>query len=347
MTTLLTNAYSAKNSGDGLLVDQSIEIIKEAGLQASYLLALDPESFANIEIQVSHSYLNKYRLLMELYKGNLGVQSSLINHAFAVGGGYLRFPSRKVSIKTYLSHIVQLKALRQNGIPFGMLPVSIGPINFLRNEVFKVLREARFIAVRDDKSFNELKTLPNVVRIPDLSILRTFSPNQNHTSEFRIGLIIRDLPYKDWDSNVKMITSIPDSFLMLQSSVGRNNNDAKYLKNLLPNKELLTATDTYRVRRPSLVISSRLHGAITSISQGIPAIHLGYERKSMGVFRDLGIAEFCLPAQNLDFLKLLELISRFQNSPDYINHYFGQIELTNKSRMNYRRDLISMIVECK
>jgi polysaccharide pyruvyl transferase WcaK-like protein len=347
MTTLLTNAYSAKNSGDGLLVDESIAIVKEAGLHPSNMLALDPGSFTNTEMKILHSDISKYKFVLELYKGNLDIQASSINQAFAVGGGYLRFPSRKVGIKTYLSHLMQLKALHQNGIPFGMLPVSVGPINFFEKEVIEALRGARFIAVRDDKSFNELKMLSNVVRIPDLSILSDFSPIQNATSEFQVGLIIRDLAYEDWNKSVKMLSNIPNSFLMLQSSVGSNNNDMNYLRKVLPHREFLSTSDAFRIRRPSLVISSRLHGAIMSINQGIPAIHLGYERKSMGVFKDLGLAEFCLPAQKLDFPKLFELINRFHKNPNYLYHYFDRIEVTNKSRMNHRQELISLISGCK
>lgn len=347
MTTLLTNAYSAKNSGDGLLVDESIAIVKNAGLDPSCMLALDPGSFVNKEIEILHSDVNRYKFLLELYKGNLDIQSRSITQAFAVGGGYLRFPTRKVGLKTYLSHLTQLKALQQNGIAFGMLPVSIGPITFFKSEVIEVLRQAKFIAVRDDKSFDELRMLSNVVRIPDLSILHNFSPSQNLNTDFQVGLIIRGLDYEDWNKSVKRLADIPNSFLMLQSSVGRKNNDGDYFKKILPNKEILTTKDAFLIRRPSLVISSRLHGAIMSINQGVPAIHLGYERKSMGVFRDLGLAEFCLPAHKLDFSKLIELINRFQKNPSYLDYYFHRIEETNRLRMDSRENLVSMMSGCK
>lgn len=347
MTTLLTNAYSAKNLGDGLLVDESLAIIKEAGLDPSCMLALDPESFANTEMEILHSDANKFNFLLKLYKGDLDIDSNSINQAFSVGGGYLRFPTRTVAVKTYLSHLTQLKALQKNDIAFGMMPVSIGPINFFKKEVIDVLRGARFIAVRDDKSFDELKMLSNVVRIPDLSILHKFSTGQNFNSDFQIGLIIRNLVYEDWSKNAKLLADTPNSFMMLQSSVGSNNNDSNYLRKLFPYKEIITTQDAFRFRRPSLVISSRLHGAIMSINQGVPAIHLGYERKSLGVFRDLGLSEFCLPAHKLDFPKLFELISRFQKNPSYLDYYFSCIEDTNESRVFSRKVLMSMISECK
>lgn len=113
MTTLLTNAYSAKNLGDGLLVDESLAIIKEAGLDPSCMLALDPESFANTEMEILHSDANKFNFLLKLYKGDLDIDSNSINQAFSVGGGYLRFPTRTVAVKTYLSHLTQLKALQK------------------------------------------------------------------------------------------------------------------------------------------------------------------------------------------------------------------------------------------
>ena len=347
MTTLLTNAYSAKNLGDGLLVNESISIAKEAGLDPAYLLALDPESFMNMDIKILHSDFNKYKFLTQLYKGNLGMDSSTISHALAVGGGYLRFPTRKVAAKAYLSHLLQFKALEKNKIPYGLLPVSIGPINYFNREVVRVLSGAKFIAVRDDKSLNELGMLSNVVRIPDLSILHKFTRNLISDSDFQIGLIIRELGYKNWKENAKVLAEIPQSFMMLQSSVGSNNNDALYLKSIFPNKEILTTTEAFQIRRPKIVISSRLHGAIMSINQGVPAIHLGYERKSLGVFEDLGLSEFCIPADEINFTKLYELINRFKTNPSYFEYYFDCIEKTNESRLSSRQKLISLIAGLK
>ncbi len=44
---------------------------------------------------------------------------------------------------------------------------------------------------------------------------------------------------------------------------------------------------------PGPVVSVRLHGALQALLAGIPAVHLGYERKSWGAYADLGLSVGC------------------------------------------------------
>ena len=47
-------------------------------------------------------------------------------------------------------------------------------------------------------------------------------------------------------------------------------------------------------------VSVRLHGALQSIMSGVPAVHLGYERKSWGAYEDLGLANWVHSARGFD-----------------------------------------------
>jgi polysaccharide pyruvyl transferase WcaK-like protein len=343
LSTLITNAYSSLNLGDGLLVDESRDIVAEAGFIPTALLALDPGSFRNSGIHLLNAEASRKRLVLELGLGILPLNELAIERAFAVGGGYLRFPNRQVAYKTYLSHMTQLKILSKQGIPFALLPASIGPINFLKKEVLKILAKAEFIAVRDDKSVLELQEISNVYRFPDLSVLNEIKPISAVSGNWGVGLILRNLDFPNWLRDLHRIMQIENSYLMIQSSTGSSNNDVKFIIEHFPESEKVTTTEAFLIKRPSLVISSRLHGAIMSIKEGIPAIHLGYERKSFGVYEDLGLSEFCLPANNLDFNLLQGMVSRFQTDRGYSEHYFDCIARTNEARLNSRRNLVGLI----
>lgn len=343
MSTLITNAYSSLNLGDGLLVEESRDIVAEAGFMPTALLALDPGSFRDSGIQLLKAETNRKRLVLELGLGILPLNEINVERAFAVGGGYLRFPNRQVAYKTYMSHMSQLKILAKQGIPFALLPASIGPINFLQKEVLKLLAKAEFIAVRDDKSALELKEISNVYRFPDLSILNEIKTLGAASEDWGVGLILRNLDFPNWLRDLHRIMKIENSYLMIQSSTGSSNNDFEFIMEHFPESEKVSTTEAFAIKRPSLVISSRLHGAIMSIKEGIPAIHLGYERKSFGVYEDLGLSEFCLPANNLDFNLLQGMVSRFKTDRGYSEHFFDCIASTNHARLNSRRNLISLI----
>jgi polysaccharide pyruvyl transferase WcaK-like protein len=49
-----------------------------------------------------------------------------------------------------------------------------------------------------------------------------------------------------------------------------------------------------------VVVSTRLHGAVQALLAGVPAIHLGYERKSWGAYEDLGLMRYVHDARTFD-----------------------------------------------
>ena len=52
--------------------------------------------------------------------------------------------------------------------------------------------------------------------------------------------------------------------------------------------------------RPGVVVSTRLHGAIQALLAGVPAVHLGYERKSWSAYQDLGVSDYAHDARAFD-----------------------------------------------
>jgi len=58
--------------------------------------------------------------------------------------------------------------------------------------------------------------------------------------------------------------------------------------------------DLLAAPEPGPVVSVRLHGALEALLAGIPAIHLGYERKSWGAYADLGLSRWMHSARRFD-----------------------------------------------
>jgi hypothetical protein len=49
-----------------------------------------------------------------------------------------------------------------------------------------------------------------------------------------------------------------------------------------------------------VALSVRLHGALQAILEGLPTIHLSYERKGWGAYADLGLTEWVHDARSFD-----------------------------------------------
>jgi hypothetical protein len=62
-------------------------------------------------------------------------------------------------------------------------------------------------------------------------------------------------------------------------------------------------------------VSVRLHGAVQAIRSGVPAVHLGYERKSWGAYEDLGLANWVHSARSFDPLLVADQVHQLQADP--------------------------------
>jgi hypothetical protein len=63
------------------------------------------------------------------------------------------------------------------------------------------------------------------------------------------------------------------------------------------------------------VVSVRLHGALQAILAGVPAVHLGYERKSWGAYEDLGLQRWVHSARGFDPAAVAAQVRALQADP--------------------------------
>jgi polysaccharide pyruvyl transferase WcaK-like protein len=329
---VLIHAYSRANSGDGLLVDESADLVREAFPGASIdLVALAPDTFPEFPGALHPLYGRRSANLKAIARAATGrvhpaVQDALdhADLAIAVGGGYLRADTVRGFVKTSLAHLPQLPS-SPGSPPFIYLPQSIGPFpasgRMLRN-----LRNARHVYVRDDLSRSLLQKhgVP-AERMPDLALLSRHLGDGSPVTGQGFGLIARQLGRKSsrYDAAILDLRRTLDARPLVQSS-GRGNDDPAYYQRLGLGTGHPTVADVLSsTARPSVVVSVRLHGSLQSLHKGTPTIHLSYERKGWGAFEDLGLGAYVHSARHFDVDVVAEQARALAEDP---SGYWGAVE---------------------
>lgn len=312
---IILHTYSRKNSGDGLLVDLTVGVGKEAQLgNVTKIVSLDKGSFKEFESIYEPQIINsgiliKIKYILKSFL-NIVIPIDLFNKylpensnepVLAVGGGYMRGRTSVEGLKTFLAHVPQLIwAGRQKKCAVVYLPQSIGPFSGVLNSIIKNnLKKIDLIFARDDLTVRDLG-LNNIIRVPDLAVQElamNYKKTDRENSFKKIYLIARAVNAQNEEHYISRLIRlrqmIPNIEPLLQSE-GRGNDDINFYKRLgwsgpiRRTKEVLCDKDNIGV-----VISVRLHGSLQSMISGCPSIHLSYERKGFGAFSDLGISQYC------------------------------------------------------
>jgi len=319
---LILHGFSRRNAGDGLLVELTLEALEDAGVDRAdcALLALDPDSFSEPE-QVHRapgepSARPSFKLGLagleliadSLSGGKLGTVGSLAGKAkalIAVGGGYMVADSGGRQLGVLFNHMIQLRSAARSGVPTIYMPQSIGPLNgAVGKAALKQLRQIDQIYVRDDESLAEVGGA-NVTRCGDLAVMKlartiTAKPPQKPKSH-DIVIVARSLPKAgDYERRIQELgAGFAEQLWAVQADVEGPRSDRVFydrlgVRNSASLDGLLDAD------RAGVVISVRLHGALTALIRGYPAIHLAYERKGWGAYEDLGIVPYVHDARSFD-----------------------------------------------
>ncbi|WP_221075688.1 polysaccharide pyruvyl transferase family protein [Agarivorans aestuarii] len=325
----LMHAYSPNNSGDGLLVNMSLEVIRDLGIDEQVtVVALDKKSFipylANDNVEVIGVPEFSARFFKLLFSKTKPV-------FFAVGGGYLRSGNMVESLKALIVHgsqLLLLSAFRSSKKIY--LPQSIGPLKGPGGAVFKkLLNGVDSLYLRDDKSVKELQgSRANKKRYPDLvamSILERVKPETIRPELDGVCLVIRDLPAnKNRDAYLSRIDAlleqIEGAYLAVQSS-GRGNDDASFYREQWGQDNVPSLKEVLEKRSP-LVVSVRLHGSLETLAQGVPSIHLAYERKGIAAYGDLGLNNYVYHVNDIPVDKVVAQVEQILNDPSVFWDHF-------------------------
>ncbi|MGN5734285.1 polysaccharide pyruvyl transferase family protein [Arthrobacter psychrochitiniphilus] len=342
MRALILHAYSASNLGDGLLVRETIELVKEsvgADVQLT-VLASHPETFADLPVTVLNSAPTKlgfsWKYLSALW--NIGSYDVVV----AVGGGYLRAGTRIEAVKSGIIHGPQLLAAAFGTRRAIYLSQSVGPARFgTKFLLTSLLSRQHAVWLRDDRSLEQFP-LANTERVPDLAILgmkRTLLPFDDAKKTILSVRFIRGVLTKPILALRELLGDI-DSYV--QSSVA-SNNDVPAVSALNPHtvlsvKELMDKPESARV-----VVAVRLHAALMAIAAGHFVIHLAYERKGFGAFQDLGIPEFVFNVNDFDANAVASLVRRLREESGLRTDYHQRIIATRNSSDAHRSGILAVI----
>lgn len=330
MRYVIAHAYSSTNSGDGLLVEEAIHLIEEVDERAEItVLALDPDSFTDrANVRFVHPFTGEARsasnttvlraALTSVLRGFRLPQgtSRLLDEAdliVGVGGGYMRGANAVEALKMVLAHLPQLATANRSATPAVYLPQSVGALRWGTRALVRAHGTKVVWHARDDRSLSLLDGSATVRRTPDTAVLplgsMTVDPCTPAATEgsAMIGLVARGLHstrarMARYVEAIRRIAAALNARPLLQASARGNNDDRFYSETLgrVAKSSLIEATSSTADDRPHVIVSVRLHGAIQSIRNGVPAIHLSYERKGWGAYEDLGIADYVHNAFDFD-----------------------------------------------
>ncbi|MGM7698591.1 polysaccharide pyruvyl transferase family protein [Microbacterium sp. A84] len=353
---LILHAYSPSNSGDGLLVDLAIDLVRRVSPEFTYqVVASDADGFDDPRFMQWRSPLKFPRALRRIsmaLTGVLGPTNEVRKVArdadliVAVGGAYLRGGSTVESLKSWGAHHGQVKLAARHGDKSVYFPQSIGPYGRLYGaRTRKLLGRVRRVYVRDDRTASDLAELSNVERVPDMAILE-WARNVDATPIGALGrpvFIARNLgdPRRYYDLLAEVRDS--DQFDWAVQATGSANNDApltaEYAKAEAPPLASVLGEKT-----PRIVVSTRLHGSLSSLIAGYPTIHLSYERKGYSAFADLGIPEYAISARDATLPQIAELMERIERDPQkYWESIRAQREQITAAEQRIERDVRAVI----
>ncbi|MBY4869749.1 polysaccharide pyruvyl transferase family protein [Burkholderia sp. Bp9017] len=328
----LLHAYSTRNSGDGLLVDLSVGLLREAFGNATRvsIVAADPASFpAYDDVRAAPVLADRGWRRLTAAAGAvlhgrangrlrpLGELLGEVDLVVGVGGGYLRARNTLEAIKLEAGHLLQMRAARASGKPAVYLPQSIGPVMSARTvdaHLQALLASFDTVFVRDDRSAACLAAHPNVRRAPDLAVLDfahrhgALAPPADGPIR-HVAFVLRHAPAWSkarrnlYDASIAQLVervrgSCRVSFAV--QSTGRGNDDPSYYRSLGIEDALVPFKTLLAHDRPDAAVSVRLHGALESILHGVPAFHIAYERKGFGAYADLRLDDWVVNGADFD-----------------------------------------------
>jgi polysaccharide pyruvyl transferase WcaK-like protein len=334
------HAYSRVNAGDGLLVDLTMQRLARAGVSPDEVtvVAMDPASFTELPhvVKLGTAGRRADRDTAAAALAGLGVAAGALTgrhgfgtaaHALAgadafvsVGGGYLRAGNRVNAIGTLINHLPPLLAASRSRRPSVYLPQSVGPLagpvgSLVRSSLTRVGE----VHVRDDRSVAELRGAPNVRRTPDLAVLDVAEELTSSIAPRDVGgrpvVIARAL--NGADSYPGRLHALAEKLggvawgVQAEGSVAKSDRTFYDVLGVAPDgrvADLLAAPC-------GPVVSVRLHGALQAIMSGVPAVHLGYERKSWGAYEDLGLDKWVHSARGFDPDVVAAQVRELQTDP--------------------------------
>lgn len=300
---------------------------------------------------------------------------------FVKGGGFLHSYGSLTEIYQiyfFLYHILLAQSL---GKKVYIMPNSFGPFiaPTVKYQVRKALKKCELVLSRESISQKMLEEIgvPNLL-YPDLAFglkkrvgdacvdeLKNLKLKQNRAL---VGITVRpyrfpgsSCPENDYKNYIDAFTNMGrwlyennyfPVFIEHVVSKGKHESDIECIKtvteNLNPSQYAVISNPEYDCRdmkyiysQMDLVIGTRFHSVIFTLSEGIPCIAVAYGgNKGLGIMNDLSLDNYVLKIEDISFEKLKDIFNLIiKNESGYKNEIKNQIDLINM-RLNQIPDLI-------
>ncbi|ASV88401.1 polysaccharide pyruvyl transferase family protein (plasmid) [Ochrobactrum quorumnocens] len=230
-------------------------------------------------------------------------------------------------------------AARLAGARFAFISIGAGPVTHPLSRFFvrKASMMAAYRSYRDQVSYDFMKSLnmdvANDIVSADIAFaLPTAEDELRNTGDQRVGLGI--MTYKGWKKQAADGAAIYDNYLdKMTELIDELLQDGRQVRLLIGDKGDLEAVDDLQRRisasnlgnvifepvaslndlmqqiaKTDIVVASRYHNIVCSLSMGRPAISIGYARKNDALLNDTGLSEFCHHIESFDPKTLLAQI---------------------------------------
>jgi len=208
------------------------------------------------------------------------------------------------------------RALRRRGSRVILLPQTLGPFedSRVRRIFLDVYAAADIVYARDDQSLEHARAvLPETFRLrraPDITIRREEAagldwvegkacviPNRNMTTH--LGADVARGYVRFLERVLRMLRQLgAEPFVLIHDLGGGDERVAREAIAAVGGVEIVKEDDPFRVKaiigRSFLTVSSRYHGLVAALSQGVPSLATGWAHKYETLLEDYGVPEALL-----------------------------------------------------
>ncbi len=236
-----------------------------------------------------------------------------------------QWPNKKMQ-QRIANHITRWK---KQGKKVILLPQAFGPFEKIENAntMKKVLNNADLVFARDNISFNYLTQLApnssNIFRAPDFTnLLKGTIPEYHDQNECRIAFIPNSKMLKMTKDNIsnqyidifvsginQCLATGKKPFILVHES-HEDNSLAKKITGLINVpiqivKPISPLDIKGIIGTCDLVVSSRFHGLVSALSQGVPVIATGWSHKYKELLADYSCSELIIPVEKEAMISIL------------------------------------------
>lgn len=337
---LVLHAYSADNAGDGLLVNETLDLLRESiGECDVTMLASRPESFAHLGIPTFPTVPTK----RGWDRRTKAVLSRIddFDLVVGVGGGYLRAGTPVEALKAALVMGPQLAAAARSTAPTIYLPQSIGPAKLgTKRWLRSRLERVDVVMVRDDRSLSEIAAR-SMRRVPDLATAAIAAQRTSENGVDPVPVVsIRAVHGKVNPDVYRVADAIGTYDGYIQSTVG-GNDDRKASATLSPRRVISRDDLMVPGVTPRVVVAVRLHAALMALAAGHYVVHLAYERKGFGAFDDLGVLPWVHSVNTFDVSVVVDQVRTLLTDSEARSDYDSRIRAASDHIATGRAGIIT------